>query len=182
LRQRRHGWHRAVGLIVIPSGLIVALSGLWMTLFYRMPAYDGALVYALRLLFGSAMLLALVLGVVALRRSAFVQHGNWMLRGYALGMGAGTQAVTGTVASLLATFAHVNGFARNEYAMMYGCVWLGPCHSSFQVGPQSVGTPPGGQRIEFGTEQQTFLIGTDGAMTFRGRLGNLLIDPGNTIQ
>lgn len=102
LRRRRHGWHRAAGRILIPSGLIAALSGLWMTLFYRMPAHDGELVYALRLLFGSAMLLAMLLGVVALRRRAFVQHGNWMLRGYAIGLGAGTQVLTGIAASLIA--------------------------------------------------------------------------------
>ena len=102
LRRRRHRWHRTAGWIVLPSGLIVALSGLWMTLFYRMPAHDGALVYGLRLLFGSAMLLALLRGVVALRRRAFVQHGSWMLRGYAIGMGAGTQVLTGMVAAALA--------------------------------------------------------------------------------
>ncbi|NTU81146.1 MAG: DUF2306 domain-containing protein [Chloroflexales bacterium] len=102
LRRRRHGWHRAAGLLVIPSGLLAALSGLWMTLFYRMPAHDGALVYGLRLLFGSAMLLSILLGVVALRRRAFVQHGHWMLRGYAIGMGAGTQVLTGMVAAAFA--------------------------------------------------------------------------------
>ena len=102
LRRRRHGWHRTAGWIVLPSGLIAALSGLWMTLSYRMPAYDGTLVYGLRLLFGSAMLLSLLLGVVALRRRAFVHHGAWMLRAYAIGMGAGTQVLTGMVASAFA--------------------------------------------------------------------------------
>ena len=102
LRRRRHGWHRTAGWIVLPSGLIVALSGLWMTLFYRMPAHDGALVYGLRLLFGSVMLLSLLLGVVALQRRDFVQHGNWMLRAYAIGMGAGTQVLTGMVAAAIA--------------------------------------------------------------------------------
>ena len=102
LRRRRHRWHRTAGWIVLPSGLIAALSGLWMTLFYRMPAHDGALVYGLRLLFGSGMLVSLFCGVVALRRRAFVQHGNWMLRAYAIGMGAGTQVLTGMVAAAFA--------------------------------------------------------------------------------
>lgn len=100
LRRRRHAWHRAAGRIATPSGLIAALSGLWMTQFYRLPAHDGELVYALRLLFGSAMLLSLLLGVVALRRRDVVQHGNWMLRGYAIGLGAGTQVLTGLVAAM----------------------------------------------------------------------------------
>ena len=72
-----------------------------MTLLYRMHAHDGALVYGLRVLFGSAMLLSLLLGVVALQRRDFVQHGNWMLRGYAIGMGAGTQVLTGMVAAAI---------------------------------------------------------------------------------
>ena len=71
-----------------------ALSGLWMTHFYPWPDGDGELLYGLRLLFGSAMLLSIVLGVAAIRRRDIVQHGAWMMRGYAIGLGAGTQALT----------------------------------------------------------------------------------------
>ena len=119
LRRRRHAWHRMAGRIVLPSGLIVALSGLWMTLFYRMPAYDGDLVYGLRLLFGSAMLLSLLLGVVALWRRDFVQHGNWMLRGYAIGLGASTQVLTGFAAALIAD--PPNELSR---ALLMGAGWV----------------------------------------------------------
>ncbi|HMO56440.1 MAG TPA: DUF2306 domain-containing protein, partial [Roseiflexaceae bacterium] len=102
LRRRRNGWHRIAGRILIPSGLIVALSGLWMTLFYPWPAGDGVILYGLRLFFGSAMLLAILLGSAAIRQRDFVRHGHWMLRGYAIGMGAGTQVLTGMVASIVA--------------------------------------------------------------------------------
>jgi uncharacterized membrane protein len=118
LRRRRQSWHRNAGWILIPSGLIVALSGLWMTLVYRMPAYDGVLVYALRLLFGSAMLLSLILGVAALGRRDFAQHGSWMLRAYAIGMGAGTQVITGTVASLF-----VDPPTELSRALLMGAAW-----------------------------------------------------------
>src|SRR3954468_11254391 len=37
LRRRRHSWHRIAGRLLIPCGLAVALSGLWMTLFYPWP-------------------------------------------------------------------------------------------------------------------------------------------------
>ena len=94
LRQRRNRWHRIAGWIVIPCGLVTALSGLWMTLFYPWPVADGVILYGLRLLFGSAMLAAILLGIDAIRRRDFAQHGDWMLRGYAIGMGAGTQALT----------------------------------------------------------------------------------------
>ena len=93
-RRRRRGWHRAAGRILIPSGLIAALSGLWMTLFYPWPLYDGELVYGLRLVFGSAMLVSLLLGAAAIWRRDFTQHGAWMIRGYAIGLGAGTQVLT----------------------------------------------------------------------------------------
>ena len=118
LRRRRHGWHRTAGWIVLPSGLIVALSGLWMTLFYRMPAHDGALVYGLRLIFGSAMLLSLLRGVVALWRRDFVRHGNWMLRAYAIGMGAGTQVLTGMAAAAL-----VDPPTQLSRALLMGAGW-----------------------------------------------------------
>lgn len=93
-RRRHPAWHRAVGRILIPCGLVAALSGLWMTHFYPLPDGDGLLLYGLRLLFGSVMLGSIVLGILAIRRRDFVQHGHWMMRGYAIGLGAGTQALT----------------------------------------------------------------------------------------
>ena len=39
LRGRR-GWHRIAGRILIPAGLLAALSGLWMSAFYPLP--DGS--------------------------------------------------------------------------------------------------------------------------------------------
>src|SRR6266511_6288489 len=93
-RRRRPGWHRAAGRLLVPCGLLVGLSALWMTLFYPWPAGDGALLYALRLLFGSAMVVSIVLGFVAIRRGDVRRHRARMMRGYALGLGAGTQALT----------------------------------------------------------------------------------------
>src|SRR5690349_22448851 len=34
LRRRRPGWHRAAGRVLVVLGLALALSALWMTLFY----------------------------------------------------------------------------------------------------------------------------------------------------
>lgn len=93
-RRRHRGWHRAAGRILVPSALLVALSGLWMTLTYPWPTGDGAIVYVERLVFGSAMLACTVLGVEAIRRRQFAAHGAWMTRAYAIGMGAGTQVLT----------------------------------------------------------------------------------------
>src|SRR5688572_21369629 len=67
-RRRRPGWHRVAGRLLVPCGLLVGLSALWMTLFYPWPDGDGALLAALRLLFGSAMVASIVLGFAAIRR------------------------------------------------------------------------------------------------------------------
>jgi len=93
-RRRRHRWHRAAGRILIPCGMVAALSGLWMTQCYPWPPGDGQLLYVERLVFGSAMVLSIALSVVAIRRRDFVSHGQWMLRAYAIGLGAGTQVLT----------------------------------------------------------------------------------------
>ena len=73
-----------------------------MTLFY--PRAEGAsdLLFALRLLFGSGMVLSIVLGYSAIRRRDIVQHQAWMIRGYAIGLGAGTQVLTGIIGEIIA--------------------------------------------------------------------------------
>src|SRR5688572_6755238 len=43
-RRRNRKWHRAAGKILIPAGLLVALSGLWMAHFYPWPQGDGSAV------------------------------------------------------------------------------------------------------------------------------------------
>jgi uncharacterized membrane protein len=93
-RRRRRGWHRAAGRLLVPCGLAAALSGLWMTLFYPRPDDVGELLTGFRLVFGSAMVLAIVLGFAAILRRDIARHRAWMIRGYAIGLGAGTQVLT----------------------------------------------------------------------------------------
>ena len=94
LRQRRPGWHRAAGRLLVVSGLVAALTALWMTLFYPHPDDTGDLLTGIRLVVGSAMFASTVLGFSAIRRRDIAGHRAWMIRGYAIGMGAGTQALT----------------------------------------------------------------------------------------
>jgi uncharacterized membrane protein len=101
-RRRRPGWHRRVGRLVAGAGLVVALSGLWMTQFYQLPAHDGALLYGFRLLFGSLMAIAIVLGIAAIRRRDVRRHRAWMMRSYAIGLGAGTQVLVLMVGDVIA--------------------------------------------------------------------------------
>ena len=94
---RRPRWHRVNGRVLVPAGLGAALSGLWLTVFYPRPADVGDLVTASRLVFGTAMAAAIVIGLIAVRRRDFTKHRAWMIRGYAIGLGAGTQAFTHAV-------------------------------------------------------------------------------------
>ena len=93
-RRRRPGWHRAAGNVLVVCGLVTALTGLWMAQFYPWPEGDGEILYLLRIMFGSAMAVAIVLAVEAIRRRDFPAHGAWMIRSYTIGMGAGTQVLT----------------------------------------------------------------------------------------
>lgn len=94
LRRRHLGWHRRAGRVATLAGLLVAGSGLWMTLGYAPKPGTGDLLFLLRLVFGSAMAACLVLGIAAVRRGDIASHRAWMVRGYAIGIAAGTQAFT----------------------------------------------------------------------------------------
>lgn len=120
LRRQNRKWHRMAGRILVPTALLVALSGLWMTLTYPSPPADGLAVYLERLVFGSAMLVSVVLGVNAIRRRKFAEHGEWMIRAYAIGMGAGTQVLTHLPWFILVDL-HPAGAPR---AIMMGAGWV----------------------------------------------------------
>jgi uncharacterized membrane protein len=100
-RRRRPGWHRAAGRLVVACGLLAGLSGLWLALFYPRGHNVGDLLTAFRLLFGSAMVASIVLAFAAIRRGHVRRHRAWMMRTYAIGLGAGTQMFTGLVMSLI---------------------------------------------------------------------------------
>ena len=118
-RARRPDWHRYAGRLLVPCGLLAALSGLWMTQFYPRAEADGALLYAFRLVFGSAMVVCLTLGLAAIRRRSFAEHRAWMIRGYAVGLGAGTQFVVHVPWLLLVGQPHV--LSR---ALLMGAGWI----------------------------------------------------------
>ncbi len=91
-RMGRSSWHRRAGHWLAASGALAALSGLWMTLFYTFPeSLQGPLLCGVRILVSVAMMLCLLLGIVAVIKRRIAQHRAWMIRAYALGLGAGTQ-------------------------------------------------------------------------------------------
>lgn len=118
LWRRGTGWHRWAGRFLVPCGLVVGLSGVWMTLLYPRSEGAGDLLYVLRLFFGSGMVLSIILGFIEIRRGNILQHRAWMTRGYAIGLGAGTQVLTGMVGALL--LGTPNEF---ENALLMGAGW-----------------------------------------------------------
>ncbi|MEO0660958.1 MAG: DUF2306 domain-containing protein [Planctomycetota bacterium] len=93
--------HRMRGMVFVPCALIAAATGLWMEAPYELPPHDGPLLSVFRHVFGAAMLATTLLGVRALVRRRYRAHGAWMMRTYAIGMGAGTQVVVFVLYGLL---------------------------------------------------------------------------------
>jgi uncharacterized membrane protein len=118
LRRRRPGWHRGAGRVLVALGLAVALSGLWMTLLYPRKEGTGELLFVFRLLAGSGTGLSILLGLAAVRRRDIVRHRVWMARGYALALGAGTQAFTVGIGEALLG----SGTVRTD--LMMGAGWV----------------------------------------------------------
>ena len=120
LRRRRNAWHRIAGRILVPAGVLTALSGMWMAVFYSHPVGDGFALSVLRVIFGSAMLVSIGLAVRAIVKRKFILHGAWMTRAYAIGMGAGTQVFTH-----LPWFVFVGGKPGElPRALMMGAGWV----------------------------------------------------------
>lgn len=119
LWQRGIKWHRWVGRLLLPFGLLVGFSGLWMTVFYPRPEGASNLLYAFRLFFGSGMILSIILGFISIRKRDVTQHQAWMTRAYAIGMGAATQVLTGMAGALI--LGKVNEF---ENALLMGAAWV----------------------------------------------------------
>ena len=101
LRRRYRRWHRSAGRALVPLGLAAGASGLWLTLAYPFVEPDGWTLYGMRLVAGSAMVASIGLAVRALLRRDYPSHGAWMIRGYAIGLGAGTQVLAFLVWSLI---------------------------------------------------------------------------------
>ena len=65
------------------------------------------------------MVLSISLGFISIRRRDIDQHRAWMTRAFAIGMGAGTQVLTGMAGAMI--FGKPNEF---ENALMMGAAWV----------------------------------------------------------
>ena len=93
-RRAHRTWHRRAGRLIVGAGLVVTMSAFWLTLLYDPKPGTGRLLFAFRLVFATGMVFSLVRGVVAVRSRNIRSHRAWMMRAYAIGLGAGTQIFT----------------------------------------------------------------------------------------
>lgn len=117
-RRRHLDWHRRAGRVLAVAGLLVAVSALWMTLFFEAQPGSGDLLFTFRLVFASAMAASLMLGIVAVRRHDIAAHRAWMTRAYAIGLAAGTQAFTEAIGEA------IFGTSVTAADLAKGAAWL----------------------------------------------------------
>jgi hypothetical protein len=96
IRRRHPSLHRGMGRVLVLAGCVSAASGLWMTWFFTFPdALQGSLLFTARIIVGVSMIGLIGWAILAVRARDFNRHGALMLRAYALGQGASTQALFG---------------------------------------------------------------------------------------
>lgn len=118
LRSSRRTWHRRTGRVLVPLGLVAAMSALWLTLFYPNLHDTGALLTAIRLTFGTAMAASIAVAYTAIRRRKIARHRAWMIRAYALALGVSTQIFT------LGFGQAIFGDTELSTALLIGAGWV----------------------------------------------------------
>lgn len=119
VRRRNPAQHRRAGRVLVSVGMVAALSGLWLTLVYPPGDLDGPALFVFRVVFGTAMIVFLWRGFFAIRERDIAAHRAWMIRAFAIALGAGTQVFTHIPLSL---FPDLNGETGRALAMGGGWV------------------------------------------------------------
>ena len=87
--KRRYGrLHRVTGRVFVAAGLLLAMSSL--RLLAEFPTPSTWVLTTARLAAGAGLATALITALVAIRQHDVTRHRAWMIRGYAIGMGAAT--------------------------------------------------------------------------------------------
>jgi uncharacterized membrane protein len=115
LRLRWPTWHRCSGRLLVVSGVLVAVSALWMNQIF--PAFGGILKSAGIIVFSVGLIASLGLALWAILNRRIQRHRAWMMRAMAIGLGGATQRVF-----LLPVFV-ING-GLSELTIGLG-VWFG---------------------------------------------------------
>jgi hypothetical protein len=90
IRTQAIGYHRWAGRFLVPTGVLVGLSALFLGL---VVPFSGHLERIVIGIFGGLFLISLVLGYVRVRQGRIGEHREWMLRAFAIGLSVATMRV-----------------------------------------------------------------------------------------
>lgn len=113
-------WHRVSGRVLVFFGLTTAISGIWLTMVYPRVPTDGDWLFGIRMVIGIWMVICIYLGFYFVMQRKYKIHSHWMIRGYAIGLGAGTQVFT-HLPWFLFVGGDPSGIPRD---LMMGAGWL----------------------------------------------------------
>ena len=155
IRRYAPKWHRVNGLMVVLAGIMSAISGLWMTHFYPLPTeLQGNLLYWVRMVVGTAMVVFILLGLASIRNKHIVLHHSSMVRAYALGLGASTQTLLG-LAWIVLLQQEPTGLTRD---LMMTAAWIINIIIAERVIQKLNGKPRPHQAKETGNTQLAALV------------------------
>ncbi len=118
LKRRFGRLHRIMGRVIVIAGLFLALSSL--RLLWQFPDTSTWLLATARLVTGLGLAAALILAMRAILRRDVASHRAWMIRAYAIGMGAATIALI-QFPIFIITGAPVEGIAAD---MLFVVSWI----------------------------------------------------------
>lgn len=88
---RRNGFHKWSGRILMPAGLVAALTSLWMNQFF--PGFGIGLKYAAVWALGVTMFVCLFLALLSILKRDIALHRAWMIRAVAMSLAPAVQRV-----------------------------------------------------------------------------------------
>ena len=118
LRGRFGRLHRWLGRVFVLAGLALGLTSL--RLVFQFPDAGTWILVTARLVMGAALLGALVLGLRAALLRDLARHRAWMIRAYAIGMGAATIALI-MFPIFIITGAPLTGYVSD---LAFVCSWV----------------------------------------------------------
>ncbi|MGL4405404.1 MAG: DUF2306 domain-containing protein [Notoacmeibacter sp.] len=119
LRMRFPKWHRWNGRVAVIAGALAALSAVWMTETMPQEPFNPHEVYGFRILFGLAWFWCLALGLYAAINRDIASHRAWMMRAYAIAIGASTTAIIQGV-----WFVFYGMPSPKVFALATGAAWV----------------------------------------------------------
>ncbi len=119
LRSRWPTWHRVAGRVALVGAAVVIVSSLWLTTVYMTTSLGGLVLAGFRVTIAAAMAVSILSGLAAARQRQITLHKAWMIRAYALGLGAATQMFVMMAAEI------VTGGPPTELnrALLMGLAW-----------------------------------------------------------